>query len=67
MDKTIIFDNSNIVESYPNIALPLTASFVKEAYYRVFYGLSKRILSNKIILVKHDNVLKEMVDSENAQ
>lgn len=67
VDKTIIFDNSNIVESYPNITLPLTASFVKEAYYGVFYGLSKRILSNKMILVKYDNVLKEMVDSVNGR
>lgn len=66
-DKTIIFDNSNIVESYPNITLPLTATFVVEAYYGVFYGLSKRILSNKMILKMYDNVLKEMVDSVNGR
>ncbi|MBU3113393.1 phosphoenolpyruvate synthase [Clostridium lacusfryxellense] len=66
-DKTIIFDNSNIVESYPNITLPLSASFVKEAYYGVFYGLSKRILSNEMIIKKYHNVLKEMVDSVNGR
>lgn len=66
-DNIIIFDNSNIVESYPNITLPLTATFVKEAYYGVFYGLSKRILSNKMIISKYDSVLKEMVDSVNGR
>lgn len=32
----IILDNSNIVESYPGVSLPLTQSFVKEIYYKVF-------------------------------
>jgi pyruvate,water dikinase len=34
--EEIILDNSNIVESYPGVSLPLTASFVKEAYAGVF-------------------------------
>ena len=40
----LILDNSNIVESYPGISLPLTISFVKEAYAGVFRGLAKRLL-----------------------
>jgi pyruvate,water dikinase len=67
IENTIIFDNSNIVESYPNITLPLTDSFVKEAYYGVFHGLSRRVLSNKTLVNKYDHVLKEMVDSVNGR
>lgn len=67
LDDTIVFDNSNIVESYPGITLPLTASFVKQAYYGVFHGLSKRVLSNKMLVNKYDYVLKEMVDNVNGR
>lgn len=44
--KTIILDNSNIVESYPRISLPLTQSFAKQVYADVFkhciYHLSQK-------------------------
>lgn len=44
--KTIILDNSNIVESYPGISLPLTQSFAKQVYADVFkhciYHLSQK-------------------------
>lgn len=33
---TIIFDNSNIIESYPGIVAPLTFSFAQYAYARVY-------------------------------
>lgn len=49
-DNTVILDNSNIVESYPGITLPLTASFVESAYYGVFFGIFRKLTgSNKII------------------
>ena len=35
-DNILILDNSNIVESYPGVSLPLTQSFVKEIYYKIF-------------------------------
>ncbi len=31
-----VWDNANIVESYPGITLPLTFSFIREAYERIF-------------------------------
>lgn len=40
--NVIIWDNSNIVESYPEITLPFTFSFIKKAYssvYRQFSGV----------------------------
>lgn len=36
-----ILDNTNIGESYPEISLPLTFSFVKNAYQKVFENTSK--------------------------
>lgn len=31
-----VWDNSNIVESYPGVTLPLTFSFISDAYERIF-------------------------------
>jgi phosphohistidine swiveling domain-containing protein len=35
-----VFDNANIVESYPGLSLPLTFSFVRGAYERTFRAAS---------------------------
>lgn len=35
-DQLLIFDNSNIVESYPGLVSPLTYSFAQYAYSRVY-------------------------------
>ena len=43
-DNPIILDNSNIVESYPGVSLPLTQDFVKEIYHDIFYFLEWNIL-----------------------
>lgn len=40
----LILDNSNIVESYPNLSLPLTCGFVGFVYSGVFEGLCRRII-----------------------
>ena len=63
----LIFDNSNIVESYPGISLPLTISFVKSVYAGVFEGVSKRILKNEKELSKHTAVFKNMVGAVNGR
>lgn len=39
-----ILDNSNIVESYPGLTLPLSTDFYHQAYQGVFSGLMKRLL-----------------------
>ena len=41
MTNTIIWDNSNIVESYPEITLPLTFSFIRKAYSDVYKRFSE--------------------------
>lgn len=39
-----IWDNSNIVESYEGLTLPLTFSFVRKAYKATFCGAARRFL-----------------------
>jgi hypothetical protein len=39
-----IWDNSNIVESYEGLTLPLTFSFVRKAYRATFCGAARRFL-----------------------
>ncbi|NLX93968.1 MAG: phosphoenolpyruvate synthase [Clostridiales bacterium] len=67
-DKNVlILDNSNIVESYPGVSLPLTDSFVCEAYYQVFRGLASRCLKNEKLLKGYDKDLRNMVGSANGR
>lgn len=63
----LILDNSNIVESYPGISLPLTISFVNSVYSGVFEGVSRRILKNEKELAKNETVFKNMVGSVNGR
>lgn len=45
-----VLDNSNIIESYSGITLPLTISFAKEMYYNVYKETIKQSgVSNKIV------------------
>ena len=49
-DNIKILDNTNIVESYPNISLPLSFSFAINAYRSVFRNISSAFwISSKII------------------
>lgn len=66
-EDMLILDNSNIVESYPGISLPLTDSFVCEAYYQVFRGLASRCLKNEKLLKGYDKDLRNMVGSANGR
>lgn len=62
-----ILDNSNIVESYPGITLPLTESFITEAYYNVFKGVVKRSSKDSKLVKAYDKVFQEMVTSNNGR
>ncbi|MCL2049484.1 MAG: PEP-utilizing enzyme [Defluviitaleaceae bacterium] len=61
--KWTILDNSNIVESYPGITLPLTYSFIKIAYRGVFQGLVSASINNDMIVSRYADVLDNMVTS----
>lgn len=65
--EPIVLDNSNIVESYPGITLPLTRSFIKYAYYRVFRSLVIRLTRDEKIAARSDNELGNMVDACNGR
>jgi pyruvate,water dikinase len=64
-DKTAltVLDNSNIVESYPGITLPLTYSFIRRAYQGVFKGVIGTNLRDDAVLVKFDDVFENMITS----
>lgn len=63
----IILDNSNIVESYPGVTLPLTKSFIQEAYYQVFKNLLLRLTGEPGSVGKIDDTLRHMVDAANGR
>lgn len=63
----IILDNSNIVESYPGITLPLTQSFIREAYYQVFKNLLLRLTGEPETVGRMDDILRNMVDMANGR
>lgn len=63
----IILDNSNIVESYPGITLPLTQSFIREAYYQVFKNLLLHLTKESDSVQRIDGTLRHMVDMANGR
>jgi pyruvate,water dikinase len=65
--ENIILDNSNIVESYPGITLPLTKSFIRIAYYEIFKSCFNRLSNNSNNIKKFDSILENMVDSANGR
>ncbi len=58
----IILDNSNIVESYPYVTLPLTQSCVKRVYYRVFRSCVWRVSRNAKLVERLEGNLQHMTD-----
>jgi len=64
--EIIVLDNSNIVESYPNISLPLTQSFVKRLYSFVFKEIFKKLLGEKEI-EKHVDIFTNILESANGR
>jgi pyruvate,water dikinase len=65
--REIILDNSNIVESYPGVSLPLTASFVKEAYAGVFKNLLEIVLPWKGGIDPYIDIFSDMVRDVNGR
>ncbi len=66
-NSPLILDNSNIVESYPGISLPLTISFVNEAYSGVFKGLAKRVLHDEKLVNRYNETYYNMTGSANGR
>ena len=66
-DDPVVLDNSNIVESYPGLSLPLTISFVDMVYSGVFRGLAYRVLKNRKELSKREDVISNMTGHANGR
>ncbi len=66
-EKPIIFDNSNIVESYPGLSLPMTVSFVETVFAGVFKDAGRRLLKNRKELKKHYGILENTVGTTNGR
>ena len=60
-ENPIILDNSNIVESYPGITMPLTQDFVHNAYKDIFGSCISRFVKNKNLLKAADKITENMV------
>ena len=63
----IVLDSSNIVESYPDLTLPLSMSFAKEIYYEIFKALLIRATKNDPVVARLDPSLRDMVAMANGR
>ncbi len=66
-DGHIILDSSNISESYPDISLPMTISFVKDVYRLVFTSCVRRITRNDGTAERLESSLSNMTDAANGR
>jgi len=60
-DELIVWDNSNIAESYSGITSPLTFTFAQRAYENVYREFCKLLSVPKSRLQNHDQVFSEML------
>ncbi|MCR5149939.1 MAG: phosphoenolpyruvate synthase [Clostridiales bacterium] len=63
----LILDNSNIVESYPGLSLPLTADFVRSVYEGVFESAGRRLIKSRDELEKLRSVFANTVACVNGR
>lgn len=63
----IVLDSSNIVESYPDLTLPLSMSFAKEIYYEIFRALLIRATNGSSVVSELDASLRDMVAMANGR
>ena len=64
-DNLIVLDNSNIVESYPGVSLPLTQDFVKQIYSDIFTNLCLRMTKNEKLIDEMKPYLANMIECVN--
>lgn len=56
-----VWDNSNIVESYSGVTTPLTFSFIRKAYFAVYWQFCQTIGLNKKTILKNTHVFENML------
>lgn len=63
----IIWDNSNIVESYPGVTTPLTFSYIKTAYKNVYMQLALLMGASKKTVAENEAVFANMLGLINGR
>ena len=59
--RLVIWDNSNIVESYSGVTLPLTFSFAREIYQYVYEQFCRMMAVPEHVVVQHDETFRNML------
>lgn len=59
--KIHLFDNTNIVESYPGLAAPLTSSVVTSIYREMFYHMYRKGGCSRAALDRHAEAFNNLV------
>lgn len=65
--KPTILNNSNLVESYPGLTLPLTETFIQFAYEQVFKGVAWRFSKSEDLLETYTSAFRRLVVSANGR
>lgn len=60
-EQLLIFDNSNIVESYPGLVTPLTYSFAQYAYARVYRSFVRMVGVREDVIAANAPVFENML------
>ncbi|MBD3638565.1 MAG: phosphoenolpyruvate synthase [Crocinitomicaceae bacterium] len=63
----IIWDNSNIIESYPGVTTPLTFSYILDAYKHVYVQLALIMGVSKKVVQKHEDTFSNMLGLINGR
>lgn len=63
----IVWDNSNIIESYPGMTSPLTFSFINKMYQAVYIQLVKMMGVTDLEVEKHQSVFANMLGLLNGR
>lgn len=66
-DQRLVWDNSNIVESYPGITLPLTFSFIRRAYHAVYWQFCQLLGLRESEIRANDHMLANMLGLHRGQ
>lgn len=65
--ERIVWDNSNIVESYPGLTLPLTDSFIRKMYAAVYRQFSAILGISERKMAAHDAAFDNMLGLLNGR
>ena len=60
-DKPVLWDNSNIIESYSGVTSPLTFTFASNAYRQVYIQFCEIMGVSKDVIGAHDSMYRNML------